>query len=106
MPIEGPVLEAPFPLAELLTAGLDSGPDNPAVITRFETLSWAQLYVQSELVAKHYVGLGLSPGERVATLMPNRPSLIIHHLACLKAGLCPHRSTTATPRPRSTTHSR
>ena len=87
MPIEGPVLDAPFPLSELLTAGLESGPDDPALITRFATLSWAQLDAQSELVAKHYVALGLSPGERVATLMPNRPSLIIHHLACLKAGL-------------------
>ncbi|MGB1817473.1 MAG: AMP-binding protein, partial [Rubripirellula sp.] len=27
------------------------------------------------------------PGDRVATLMPNRPAQVIHNLACLRAGL-------------------
>ena len=33
------------------------------------------------------LGLGLRPGDRVASLMPNRPALIVHYLACFKAGL-------------------
>jgi acyl-coenzyme A synthetase/AMP-(fatty) acid ligase len=33
------------------------------------------------------LGLGLNPGDRVASLMPNRPALIVHYLACFKAGL-------------------
>jgi hypothetical protein len=30
---------------------------------------------------------GLVPGDRVASLMPNRGELLVHYLACLKAGL-------------------
>ena len=33
------------------------------------------------------LGLGLKPGDRVASLMPNRPALVVHYLACFKAGL-------------------
>jgi acyl-CoA synthetase (AMP-forming)/AMP-acid ligase II len=33
------------------------------------------------------LGLGLNPGDRVASLMPNRPALVVHYLACFKAGL-------------------
>jgi long-chain acyl-CoA synthetase len=33
------------------------------------------------------LGLGLNPGDRVALLMPNRPALVVHYLACFKAGL-------------------
>src|SRR5262249_57436642 len=33
------------------------------------------------------LGLGLQPSDRVASLMPNRPALIVHYLACFKAGL-------------------
>ena len=32
-------------------------------------------------------GLGLEPGDRVASLMPNRVSLLAHYLACFRSGL-------------------
>jgi acyl-CoA synthetase (AMP-forming)/AMP-acid ligase II len=38
-------------------------------------------------LAAGLLALGLPPGDRVASLMPNRPGLIVHYLACLKAGL-------------------
>jgi hypothetical protein len=38
-------------------------------------------------LAVSLLGLGLRPGDRVASLMPNRPALIVHYLACWKAGL-------------------
>ncbi|MGE0610178.1 MAG: class I adenylate-forming enzyme family protein [Pirellulales bacterium] len=38
-------------------------------------------------MARHYLDMGLQPCDRVASLMPNRPALLIHYLACLKAGL-------------------
>jgi acyl-CoA synthetase (AMP-forming)/AMP-acid ligase II len=87
MPISGAALDAPFSFAELLRVGLAARPNRTAVITRDATLSWAELDAQSERLAKYYVALGLQSGERVATLMPNRPALIVHHLACLKASL-------------------
>ena len=34
-----------------------------------------------------YRGLGLEPGDRLASLMPNRIDLVVHYLACFKAGL-------------------
>ena len=33
--------------------------------------------------------LGLTPGDRVASLMPNRTALLIHYIACMRAGLVP-----------------
>ena len=32
------------------------------------------------------IELGLRPGERIASLMPNRTALLLHYLACTKAG--------------------
>ncbi len=85
--MEGPRLEGPFALTDVLRAGLGADPSGAAVITRDLTLTWAELEDQSSNLARNYVALGLRPGERVATLMPNRPALIAHHLACLKAQL-------------------
>jgi acyl-coenzyme A synthetase/AMP-(fatty) acid ligase len=38
-------------------------------------------------LAHQYLALGLVPGDRVASLMPNRGVLLVHYLACFKAGL-------------------
>ena len=38
-------------------------------------------------LAGGYRGLGLEPGDRVASLMPNRVDLVVHYLACFRAGL-------------------
>jgi acyl-coenzyme A synthetase/AMP-(fatty) acid ligase len=87
VPIEGPRLAEPFPLAEVLSAGLDADPDGAAVITLQETPSWRELDARSTNVAAGYLALGVSQGDRVATLLPTHPALMVHHLACLKAGL-------------------
>ncbi|MEM6762388.1 MAG: AMP-binding protein, partial [Pseudomonadota bacterium] len=83
----GPPLHAPFNLANVLHKGLSERPDAAAVITMDDTLSWRELDRQSDCLAKNYTALGLRAGDRVATLMPNRTALIVHHLACLKASL-------------------
>lgn len=87
MTASGPALERPFPLAELLADGLAADPDGAAVITRDETMTWAELDRRSRRLGRHYLALGLVPGDRVATLLPNRTVLVVHHLACLRAGL-------------------
>ncbi len=38
-------------------------------------------------MAGNLLALGVRPGDRVASLMPNRTALVVHYLACLKAGL-------------------
>src|SRR5262245_45794019 len=38
-------------------------------------------------VAIGYLELGLKPGDRIASLMPNRYELVVHYLACFKAAL-------------------
>lgn len=41
----------------------------------------------STRLAGSYLDLGLVPGDRIASLMPNRTELIVHYLACMKCGL-------------------
>lgn len=87
MPHAGPALNKPVRLASLLERGLKTRPDAPALIALDETWSWSELERCTERLAARYLALGLAPGDRVASLMPNRPALIAHYLACFKAGL-------------------
>ena len=84
--MEGPGLESPFALTDVLRAGLGADPSGAAVITRDLTLTWAELEDESS-ASPALRRARPATGERVATLMPNRPALIAHHLACLKAQL-------------------
>jgi long-chain acyl-CoA synthetase len=75
------------PLHDLLRVGLESAPDDVAVVSAEREISWRELEERSAGLAGAYLGLGLEPGDRVASLMPNRIWLIAHYLACFKAGL-------------------
>ena len=88
MLLEGDRLEAPAaPLDELLRAGLDGAPDDAAVISATRSMTWRELDRAGAGLAGGYRGLGLEPGDRVASLMPNRVDLVVHYLACFRAGL-------------------
>jgi long-chain acyl-CoA synthetase len=88
MQIDGMPLDSPAaPLDELLRVGLDAGPDEPALVSATRSLTWRELDDESARLAGGYRGLGLQPGDRVASLMPNRIDLVVHYLACFKAGL-------------------
>ena len=87
MPYNGPLLEAPVQPSELLKTGLKIRPDDPAVTSMESVISWADLDRDSSRLAANYLGLGLRSGDRVASLMPNRSALIVHYVACFKAGL-------------------
>ena len=50
-------------------------------------MSWLELERVSAALAGGYRGLGLQPGDRIASLMPNRIDLLVHYLACFKADL-------------------
>ena len=49
--------------------------------------TWRELDRASGRLAANLLGLGLKAGDRVASLMPNRATLVVHYLACLRAGL-------------------
>ncbi|HEU5106882.1 MAG TPA: AMP-binding protein, partial [Solirubrobacterales bacterium] len=88
MLIDGLPLEAPAaPLNDLLRIGLDAKADEVALVSAERSLSWRELEEEAERLAGGYRGLGLEPGDRIASLMPNRIALVVHYLACFKAGL-------------------
>jgi long-chain acyl-CoA synthetase len=87
MTLAGPPLTRTNPIGDLLGHGLKTKPDDLALGSAGTGMSWRQLAEMSSRLAAHYLALGVTPGDRVASLMPNRPALMIHYLACLKAGL-------------------
>jgi len=87
MPLSGPALKEPVRLSKLLDAGLSQRPDETALLSLEDAWSWAELERVTNRLAANYLTLGLQPGDRVASLMPNRTALIAHYLACFKAGL-------------------
>ncbi len=88
MQIDGALLDAPAaPLSELLAAGLAATPHEPALVSAEREIAWEELEDASLRLAGAYLELGLERGDRIASLMPNRIALVIHYLACFKAGL-------------------
>jgi long-chain acyl-CoA synthetase len=87
MPLSGNVLDAPLPIADLLRPGLEHRPDSVALISAATRWTWNELDARTNNLAANLLGLGLRRGERVASLMPNRAALLIHYIACMKAGL-------------------
>ena len=88
MEIEGPPLAEPAPpLDDILREGLTAEPESLAIESAYRHLSWADLEAESSRLAAGYLSMGLQPGDRVASLMPNRVALAVHYLACFKAGL-------------------
>jgi len=87
MPIAGPPLDGPILLHEILELGVDAKPDEDALVSRRRRWTWRMLDEVSGRLAAGYLGLGLAPGDRIASLMPNRTELLVHYLACMKCGL-------------------
>jgi long-chain acyl-CoA synthetase len=71
MPHAGPLLDEPKPLSDLLKIALKR-PNEPAVTSLEAILTWSDLDKASSRLAANYLALGLQPGDRVASLMPNR----------------------------------
>ena len=88
MQIDGPPLAEPAgPLDQLLQVGLAVDPDEVAIESVYRRLTWAELEAESARLSAGYLSLGLKPGDRLASLLPNRVALVVHYLACFKAGL-------------------
>ena len=66
MPVHGVTLDAPADLARLLDPYVKATPDAVAVRTPDGVVTWSELDAAGQHLARHYVGLGLAPGDRVA----------------------------------------
>jgi long-chain acyl-CoA synthetase len=86
MPNVGPPLDASVDLPGLLQRGLETKADELALISAETRWTWRELDRASDRYAAGLLGLGIAPGDRIASLMPNRAALLIHYLACMKAG--------------------
>lgn len=75
------------PLDDLLSVGLDAAPDEVAIVSAVRALTWRELDRASAALAGGYRAIGLETGDRLASLVPNRIDLVVHYLACFRAGL-------------------
>lgn len=82
--LRGAALDDPPAIAELLASGLAQRPDADAVVSRDMRWTYRALDRASDRLAAAYAEFGLRPGDRVASLMPNRGALLVHYLACIK----------------------
>ncbi|USG62671.1 acyl--CoA ligase [Sneathiella marina] len=87
MPITGPKLEKPVNFQNIFQSSLQIKPDEIALVSLRNRLTWRELETKSDTLARSLLAVGLVPGDRVASLMPNRWELVILYLACLKSGL-------------------
>ncbi len=81
LPLERP----PIKLSQLLETGLRTKPHEPALVSFESKWTWRELDQASRRLGAHYLWLGLKPGDRVASLLPNRGALIVHYLACIQS---------------------
>ncbi|MEM8564260.1 MAG: class I adenylate-forming enzyme family protein [Pseudomonadota bacterium] len=88
MPLYGPSAEgiAPVDPSSVLSVGLANHPNDIAVVSTKNSWTWHQLDKASDRYAAHLYAKGVRKGDRVASLMPNRDTLLIHYLGCMKAG--------------------
>jgi acyl-CoA synthetase len=74
-------------LADRIDALARMQPDAPAFLGDAGSLSWREYAERSDRFAAHLAALGLSPGERVAVLLPDGPGVHVAFVGCEKAGL-------------------
>jgi len=87
MALKGQLMSEPVDVRDVLRIGVEQCPDDVAIVAIGEAMTWRELEAASTSLAANYRGLGLEPGDRLASLVPNRILLAVHYLACFKAGL-------------------
>jgi len=70
----------------LFEAQVENHPERVAVVCGSEELTYAELNLRANRIAKHLLSLGVSPDSFVAVFMKRSPALIISILGVLKAG--------------------
>jgi acyl-CoA synthetase (AMP-forming)/AMP-acid ligase II len=74
-------------MSGLLSRGLAERPDEPALISLQACWTWRELDRDADRLAGNLLALGLRPGDRVASLLPNRCMAEVLYIACIRAGL-------------------
>jgi len=85
--ISGPPLGPIVPLAALLGPALAIDGNAVALVSASARWTYRELDDAAARLAAAYLARGLAAGDRVASLLPNSPELLIHYLACLRGGL-------------------
>lgn len=80
-------LEGGTSLAALVRSAARSRPEAPAVVTRDERLTWAELDAAVDRAAAGYAARDLRAGDRVAVQLPNGLPWLTAVLGALRAGL-------------------
>ncbi len=73
-------------LADVLEHNRRMVPEITALVAGQERISWRELYERAAALTAHLRAGGLAPGERVACILPNRPSFCIVYWACALGG--------------------
>ncbi|TAM59189.1 long-chain fatty acid--CoA ligase [bacterium] len=73
-------------LAQILEHNRAALPEATALVSGAERVTWRQLHERATALAAHLRNQGLAPGERVACILPNRPSFCIVYWACALGG--------------------
>ncbi len=71
----------------LLERPLERVPHKTALIDDGGSASFAEVDARADRLARWFLTLGLEPGERVATVLPNAIAFIVCEIAILRAGL-------------------
>ncbi|WP_344940885.1 amino acid adenylation domain-containing protein [Actinomadura miaoliensis] len=76
----------PAAVPELVEAQAARTPDAPAVTHAGTTLTYAELNARANRLARHLIGQGVGPEDRVGLALPRDADLVVAALAVLKAG--------------------
>ncbi|WP_331375415.1 amino acid adenylation domain-containing protein [Sinorhizobium chiapasense] len=71
---------------ELFETQVRQAPDAVAVVHDDERLSYGELNARANRLAHHLIGLGVKPGDSIATVLDRCVALVVAQLAILKAG--------------------
>lgn len=74
-------------MSALLSEGLSRRPDEPALVSLQASWTWRELDRDADRIAGHLLALGLRPGDRIASLLPNRCVTEVFYIGCVRAGL-------------------
>jgi fatty-acyl-CoA synthase len=61
-------------------------PSRPALIFEGRRITWAELRERLDRLTNHIISCGVSPGDGVAIMLPNRPEFMEAEVAALRAG--------------------